>query len=70
MGSTRYVQVACPVCGTTVRIMGEQSVPERCPDCQSPLRAEIRGSAAPAQPAPQGSSGPRSALVRLFAIRT
>jgi len=68
MGSTRYVQVTCPVCGAMVRIMGEQPVPRLCPDCRVPLGMELRKTGgAPDAP---GSSGPRSALVRLLAIRT
>jgi hypothetical protein len=55
-----------------VRIMGEQPVPERCPDCKVPLGVELRkaGSEASSEAEPAGPSGPRSALVRLFAIRT
>ena len=72
MGSTRYVQVACPVCGAMVRIMGEQPVPRLCPDCKVPLGVELRkaGEGASAEPETPGPSGPRSALVRLFALRT
>jgi len=68
MGSTRYVQVTCPVCGAMVRIMGEQPLPRLCPDCKVPLGMDLRKTGgAPDAPV---SSGPRSALVRLFAIRT
>jgi hypothetical protein len=72
MGSTRYVQITCFVCGAMVRIMGEQPVPERCPDCKVPLGMELRkaGRETTEKSEPAGPSGPRSALVRLFAIRT
>jgi hypothetical protein len=73
MRNTRYVQVTCRVCGAMVRIMGDQSVPEIFPDYRVPLREGIRGegSAAAAVDAGSGdSSGPSSAMVRLFAIRT
>ena len=70
MGATRYVQVACPVCGAMVRIMGEQTVPETCPDCTAPLGwTELRNAAGFAGPEAEEPSGPRSAMVRLFAIR-
>jgi hypothetical protein len=72
MRNTRYVQVACPVCGAMVRIMGDHSVPELCPDCRMPLSEGIREAsmtAAAADPGSEGFSGPRSAMVRLFAIR-
>jgi len=71
MDSTRYVQVTCSVCGAIVRIMGEQPVPKLCPDCKVPLSVELKAdTATTAKAEPAGPSGPRSALVRLFAIRT
>jgi len=72
MGSTRYVQITCSGCGAMVRIMGEQPVPKLCPDCKVPLGVELRkaGIEASSKAEPAGPSGPRSALVRLFAIRT
>ena len=71
MDSTRYVQMTCSVCGAMVRIMGEQPVPKLCPDCKLPLGVERKpGKATTAKAMPSGPSGPRSALVRLFAIRS
>ena len=68
MDSTRDVQMTCSVCGAMVRIMGEQPVPRLCPDCKVPLGMELHKTGG-ASDAP-GSGGPRSALVRLLAIRT
>jgi hypothetical protein len=71
MDSTRYVQITCSVCGAMVRIMGEQPVPRFCPDCKLPLGVELKpGKATAAKAVPEAPSGPRSALVRLFAIRS
>ena len=69
MFRTRYVHATCSACGMMVRIMGESSAPDRCPECDWPLITAIRGVRTKNGSVASEATGPRSAFVRLFAVR-